>query len=180
MVKQNKLEMKFAKSAGFTYLALLFAIAIMGTVLAVVGMVWSQAAQREKEQELLFVGDQYRKAIGLYYERAPGGAKRYPRKLEDLLGDPRSLAAQRYLRKLFRDPVTGEKKWGTVPAPDGGIMGVFSLSEEAPLKSGNFRVADAAFEGAQHYADWMFNYVPPTLPSTVKPASSEAASLAPR
>ena len=60
------------RQRGFTYLTLLFAIAIAGIVLAKTGIDWSQDAQREKEKELLFVGDQYRHAIALYYQRTPG------------------------------------------------------------------------------------------------------------
>lgn len=176
MVTRLRAKVGLIRQGGFTYLALLFAVATMGAVLAVIGMVWSQAAQRDKERELLFVGNEFRQAIRLYYERTPGGVKRYPQKLEDLLIDSRQLAVQRYLRKIYRDPITGEKKWGTVPAPDGGIMGVFSLSEEVPLKSGNFRVADAMFEGAQHYADWMFSYLPPGSTPSAKPASPRGVS----
>src|SRR5258706_16393902 len=59
---------------GFTYLALLIAVAVGGGVLAAVGELTSHAQQREKEAELLFSGHQYRQAIAGYYERAPGGA----------------------------------------------------------------------------------------------------------
>ena len=39
--------------AGFTYLAALFLILVMGVVLAAIGQVWSTAQQRENERELL-------------------------------------------------------------------------------------------------------------------------------
>ena len=55
---------------------------------------------REKERDLLFVGDQFRRAIGEYYEKAPGGVKVYPKKLEDLLRDNRYPGVQRWLRKI--------------------------------------------------------------------------------
>ena len=145
-----------AGSAGFTYIALLFAIAIMGAVLAASGMVWHQGRQREKEQELLFVGGQFRQAIGLYYEHTPGAVKRYPQRLEDLLADPRQIGVQRYLRKIYRDPMTAEIAWGLVHAPEGGIMGVYSLSQEEPIKTGGFNRADSAFEGVGKYVDWRF------------------------
>lgn len=146
--------------SGFTYLAVLFFVAIMGVALAATGMLWSTARQRDKEQELLFVGNEFRKAVASYYERTPGAVKRYPASLDDLLKDNRHLATQRYLRKVYNDPMTGRAEWGTVRAPDGGIMGVHSLSERSPLKTGNFRPADRAFVGKSSYAEWKFVYVP--------------------
>ena len=74
---------------GFTYLAMLIAVALIGVGLVAGSEVWSHSRQREKEQELLFIGEQFRRAIGQYYERTPGAVKRYPDKLQDLLDDPR-------------------------------------------------------------------------------------------
>ena len=152
--------MHLKKQSGFTYLAILFAIAIAGVVLAETGINWSQAGQREKERQLLFVGNQFRQAIALYYERTPGAVKRYPARLEELLGDERYNPPQHYLRKLYRDPVTNLQKWGLIIAPEGGIMGVHSLSDAAPLKRANFDYANQAFEGAESYSKWQFSYVP--------------------
>lgn len=155
--------MHLKKQSGFTYLAILFAIAIAGVVLAETGINWSQAGQREKERELLFVGNQFRQAIALYYERTPGAAKSYPAKLEELLADERYNPPQHYLRKLYRDPVTNLQKWGLIIAPEGGIMGVHSLSDAAPLKRANFDYANQAFEGAAKYTDWVFVYRPQAM-----------------
>jgi type II secretory pathway pseudopilin PulG len=88
------------KQSGFTYLAIMFVIAIAGMMLGATGINWSQANQREKERELLFVGNQFRQAIALYYERTPGAVKHYPSKLEELLADERYNPPQHYLRKL--------------------------------------------------------------------------------
>lgn len=146
------------RQTGFTYLTILFAIAVVGVVLASTGIDWSQAAQREKEKELLFTGNQYRQAITLYYERTPGAVKRYPAKLEDLVTDTRFNPPQHYLRKLYRDPVLNQKQWGIVPAPGGGIMGVHSLSDASPIKNTNFSYADRAFEWETKYSSWQFIY----------------------
>lgn len=108
---------------GFTYIALLLAVALIGVGLIATSEVWSQSRQREKERQLLFIGNQFRQAIGRYYERTPGAVKRYPEKLQDLLEDKRYLVTQRYLRKIFRDPMTGKTEWGIIPAPGGGIIG---------------------------------------------------------
>lgn len=147
------------RERGFTYLMALFIVAILGGGLALAGEVWETSAKREKEAELLFIGNQYRQAIRLYYEGTPGGVKRYPRTLDELLSDPRHASTQRHLRQLYRDPLGG-KEWGLVKAADGGIAGVYSLSEEQPLKNGNFRLRDAGFESAQRYLDWKFVYAP--------------------
>lgn len=150
---------------GFTYLALLIAVAVGGAVLAAVGELTSHAQQRDKEAELLFVGQQYREAIRAYYERSPGGAKRYPKKLEELLADNRYPTAQRYLRRPYPDPMTGKAEWGQVEAPDGGIMGVYSLSEAPPIKTGGFSKRDESFTDAARYAEWKFFYSPTTVTS---------------
>src|SRR3990170_6452118 len=77
---------------GFTYLAMLLAVAVIGIGLAAAGQVWTTAAQREKEQQLLFVGNQYRRAIGLYHRNSPNQLTpgvAYPKALKDLLEDKR-------------------------------------------------------------------------------------------
>ncbi|MES2365214.1 MAG: type II secretion system protein [Pseudomonadota bacterium] len=145
---------------GFTYLIVLFMVAIMGAVLAATAMVWHTVAQRDKEQELLFAGHAFRRAIGLYYERTPGTAKQYPKKLGDLLEDKRQVGLTRYLRKIYIDPFTASKEWGLVPGPGGTIMGVYSRSDAVPIKTGNFDKADQDFAGKGSYQDWQFVYAP--------------------
>ena len=156
------------RSRGFTYMTVLFIVAVITAGLALVGEVWETAAKREKEAELLFIGHEYRKAITRYYL---AGKNQYPRELADLLKDPRQPGTVRYLRRPYPDPLTGKAEWGIVKAPDGGIAGVHSLSDQKPLKTGNFRVRDAGFESAATYADWKFIYSPtaPGQPGGAKP-----------
>jgi type II secretory pathway pseudopilin PulG len=149
-----------SRQGGFTYLALLFSVALSGAALAAVGTWWSHERQREKEAELLDIGNQFRRAIANYYERSPGTVKRYPRKLEELVFDTRYLTIQRHLRRVYRDPVTGEAKWGIVTAPDGGIMGVHSLSEMKPIKTAGFGVHNADLADKSRYSEWRFVYYP--------------------
>lgn len=144
------------KHAGFTYLAILFMVAIMSIALAATGSIWHVAQQREKERELLYIGTQYRQAITQYYERSPDGAKQFPKKLEYLLQDNRMVTTQRYLRKIYRDPMTNSQNWGIVEGPGNSIMGVYSLSEAHPLKQGNFDEIDKDFIGKSHYSEWKF------------------------
>jgi type II secretory pathway pseudopilin PulG len=151
---------KPGRTRGFTYLGIIFVIGLMGVLLASTGTIWSQSAQREKEKELIHVGNQFQRAIGRYYERSPGTVKRYPQSIEDLLYDKRYLSTQRYLRRMHTDPMTGKPEWGYVRAPDGGIMGVYSTSQAEPIKFANFRVGNERFAQAKRYAEWQFVYVP--------------------
>jgi hypothetical protein len=100
--------------------------------------------------------------------------KRYPRTLDELVKDPRQPSTQRYIRKLFPDPITG-KEWTAIRGADGGVQGVSSPSEVIPLKIAGFRVRDASFEGAQKYSDWKFIHAPAAAPA-VKPAASSGAA----
>lgn len=142
------------RSTGFTYIGVLVVIVIMGAALGATAKVWHTVYQREKERELLFVGDQFRQAIGLYYRVG----KKYPVSLEDLLKDPRQPSIQRYLRKIYHDPITGKVEWGLTLGPRGEIIGVHSLSEEIPIKISGFSAVNRDFNGAKKYADWIFNY----------------------
>jgi len=152
-------ELSGVKQQGMTYVAILFFIAIAGAVLATTAEVWSQQRLRSREQELLWIGSHFSQAIEQYYQHSPGTVKRYPGKLEDLLEDHRHLAVTRYLRKIYRDPMTGEARWGIVTAPQGGIMGVYSLSDEEPIKRAGFAERQDNFNGSRHYSDWRFVYV---------------------
>ena len=156
----------FLLQRGFTLLGVLVIVALMGFGLAAFGELYSHAAQREKERELLFIGDQFRDAIASYYNKSPG-AKVYPKKLEDLLEDKRFPMPQHHLRRVYNDPMTGQADWARVDAPGGGFMGVHSVSEETPVKSGNFSAKNAAFEDAENYTKWMFTYSPPGLGRSV-------------
>lgn len=115
--------------------------------------------RRERERELLFVGEQFRRAIQQHYENSPG-TKRYPPSLEALLMDRRSPAVRRYLRRMYRDPMTGSDQWGLSVAPEGGIMGVYSLADGVPLRQAGFPGKQEHFEGARSYREWLFAYRP--------------------
>jgi type II secretory pathway pseudopilin PulG len=131
-------------------------IALFGLALSAAAVVWSTATQREREEELLFVGQEFRAAIARYRERNQARADRLPRELTDLLQDDTQVPTQRYLRKLYVDPMTGKRDWGLVRAPTGGILGVYSTSSKAPLRKSRFPAALKDFAEARKYSDWRF------------------------
>ncbi|HEU4353790.1 MAG TPA: type II secretion system protein [Burkholderiales bacterium] len=146
------------RESGFTYITVLFVVAMMSGGLALIGEVWHTANVREKEAELLHIGNEYRKAIERYYLSGP--SLQYPKNLSDLIKDPRQPGTVRHLRRLYPDPITGKDDWGLVKSADGGFAGVFSLSAEPPLKTSGFAVRDASFEGKTKYSDWQFVFAP--------------------
>jgi type II secretory pathway pseudopilin PulG len=142
------------RQRGFTYLSLLFFMAVLGVGLAATAISWRTAMQREKERELLFVGAQFQQAIALYYHRSPGEPKEFPKKLNDLLKDARFPTVERYLRRVYRDPLTGKNEWGLVPAPEGGIIGVYSLSRDTPIRTVGLEATEPG--AGVTYQDWKF------------------------
>ena len=134
-----------APRRGVTYLALLLAIAMVAGVLAASAQVWSKVQRREREAQLLWAGEQYRRALAAY---AASGDGRYPQRLEDLLEDPRSPVPRRHLRRLYDDPILRSPDWALLRDAQGGIVGLHSRSEALPLKTGRFARHDARSRGA--------------------------------
>jgi type II secretory pathway pseudopilin PulG len=176
------------RARGFTYVGLLLAVALAGAGLALAGQMASTQAQREREAQLLFAGDQYRSAIKSFNSNVPAGARRLPLTLEELLEDRRGPVVRRHLRRLYPDPMTGAPDWLLVRDAQGQIAGVYSRSLAAPLKTGGFAAADADFGGAKTYREWRFVHgmdgAPPPVPAaassfTQGPLSAAAPEPAP-
>jgi len=143
-------------------MGMLAIILIIGIMTAVVGKTWKATSRAEKEQELLWRGHQYRRAIKAYYNYGTqhGGSNTYPAELKDLLQDPRSASTRRYLRQLYKDPMTGKADWQLITDVGNRIIGVHSRSDAEPLKKGNFDLDDESFSGKEKYSEWSFMVAP--------------------
>lgn len=136
---------------------------------------WSESRQLDKEQRLLFVGNQYRAAIGRYYENSPGPIKQFPPRLEFLVADARFEPRTQYIGEMYADPVA-EEGWGLVRSSDGGIMGIHSLSDDAPIKISDFDPENQHFAGKTKYAEWIFQYVPKKTAAASTPRRDRTVS----
>jgi type II secretory pathway pseudopilin PulG len=85
---------------GYVLLYLLLMVALMGIVALAVIVPLKFDLQREREQEMIHRGVQYSRSIRNYYKKFG----RYPTRLEDL-DNTNNL---RYLRKRYKDPLTGK------------------------------------------------------------------------
>ncbi len=144
---------------GIVLLAVLLFIALSGLAAALAAEVWSTARQRERETELLFVGDQYRHAIESYWRAGFGRARALPPSLDVLLADDRFPRPVRHLRRLYPDPMTGGEL--VLLRQGGGIVGVYSPAQGTPLKAANFPLRYTQFAGAQSYEEWRFIFIAP-------------------
>jgi type II secretory pathway pseudopilin PulG len=96
--------------------ALLVSLAVMSVLMGALLPAWRHQAQREKEAELVFRGEQYVRAIRLW-EMKMGPGSRPPN--FDI------LVQQKYLRKKYKDPMTEDGEFqplyvGTnLPTPGG-------------------------------------------------------------
>lgn len=188
---------------GFALAAMLVAIAVMSVMLMVALPTWRHQAQREKEAELVFRGEQYARAIGLYRRKLAGA---YPPSLD-------ILVAQKFLRKKYKDPITGED-FVPVFANSAEALGVTattttpSTASTAPPGSAESRMrvqieasrnrsqlaggaggivgvrskSDAEsirlYKGRSQYNQWIFTYVPP--PEQAAPTANPAGGRGPQ
>jgi type II secretory pathway pseudopilin PulG len=142
------------RQGGFTYFGALFLLMLMGLGLAGTGEAWSLASRRARERELLWVGQQYARALKDYHDATPG-QRQYPQKLEELVEDRRFPVPRHHLRRLYADPVT-RQGFQVMLNAHGRIGGVRSTSQEPPLKQAGFPEEQRRFEGRARHADWEF------------------------
>ena len=170
----NRMTLRGQSENGYAMAALLVMMAVMAIMMTVAMPVWKQATQREKEQELIFRGLQYTRAIGLFERKY---ANTPPPSFD-------VLVQERFLRKKYKDPITnaefvpvtaggaaaagpgGATRGGPGVGVDprgasplgmagggGGIIGVTSSSKAASIR---------VYNGATHYNEWRFVYAQPT------------------
>jgi type II secretory pathway pseudopilin PulG len=83
------------RDGGYAMVALLVGMAVAGVLLSVAMQSWRSVVKREKEEELVFRGQQYARAIGLFQRKF---ANAFPPTID-------VLVEQKFLRKKYRDPM---------------------------------------------------------------------------
>lgn len=168
-----------ARARGYSYLVVLFLVALTAAGLAALGRAWSTAAQRERERELEFRGSAIANAITSYQRAGTVVGPDLPRSLDDLLEDRRGVTVRHHLRQRYADPFTGEADWELVPpqaASAAGFNAVRSRSKRPLLRE------QAPDGGALHKAsDWLFT-APPLdgkPPAPPQPGASAASAAVP-
>jgi type II secretory pathway pseudopilin PulG len=177
------IAMKLRGQHGYAMVALMVAMSIMAIMMTVALPTWHQMAQREKEAELVFRGEQYARAIGLFQKKSGPGV--LPPNID-------ALVEGHYLRKKYKDPITGgdfdvllagtpaTTPGGSTanPAPQTGAGGRAGTSGTSPSatpsafgqtasvgRGGVMGVASKSkdpsiriYNGRTHYNEWQFVY----------------------
>ena len=157
-----EIRWKLNNQRGAILLMVLVSITLLGLMAGIAGSSWQTIVQRAKEADLLWKGNQIRRAIESYYTASNAQATvpgAFPLELEYLILDPRFLEVRRHLRKIYMDPMTG-KEWDIIKGPNGQVIGVKSSSHKVPFKQDGFSEANQSFRGQQSYKEWKFIYQP--------------------
>ncbi len=93
-----KLTGQARRDDGYAMAALLVGLSLTAIMMTVVMPVWKQMARREKEDELIFRGLQYSRALRLFGTKYANAS---PPNLD-------VLVEQRFLRKKYKDPITND------------------------------------------------------------------------
>ncbi len=115
-VHKRKL-MSASSEQGHLLITLVIAIAISMILLTVATRAWTSVIQRDKEEELIFRGQEYSRAL-VKFRKAMG---RLPVDLKELV--ERGPRNERFIRKLYTDPMTPDGKWNLLYlGPDGRTL----------------------------------------------------------
>jgi hypothetical protein len=106
---------KHRSDAGFSLAALIFFLTAASVAIAAIVPAYQMQAKREQEEELIFRGEEYTRAIQKFRRRF--GV--YPTSIDQLL----STNQLRFLRRKYVDPITGKDFRLINLNPDGSLTG---------------------------------------------------------
>ena len=130
---------------GYALLVVLFFGAVMAIMLAVSLPRAAFESQRAKEDDLVYRGSQYSRAVRLYFRKN----RKYPARLEDL----EKTNNIRFLRRKYVDPITKKEEWRFIHIGPAGMF-TDSLVYDKPQKKKEGEAAAAGSEpGAMGMAD---------------------------
>ncbi len=170
------------RQRGYILLAILLMLALlMLTMVAVVPQIATQI-KRDREDELIHRGNEYKKAIRRYFRKFG----RYPTKIDDLV----ETNHMRFLRKRYKDPITGQDfkiiHYGEQKTQPHGFFGQSLANISAnqptaitsPLLSPNQNSPETPLGGNPPTTDNSGNPPNPTQPNAPAPNGPNTASSA--
>jgi hypothetical protein len=120
---------------GYAILLVLLGAALMAVYLVRALPREAMSAQRIREERLIDRGEQYKRAIQLYFREN----KKYPEEIDDL----EETNGVRYLRRRYKDPMTGEDEWRLIHIGTNGRFKdslIYDLEDPEELQSADGRM----------------------------------------
>jgi type II secretory pathway pseudopilin PulG len=181
---------------GYIMVVLLISMAVTAVWMTAALPSWRQQVIREREAELIFRGEAYARAIQLYRQK---NNQNLPPNID-------ILVSQKYLRKKYKDPITGKDFLvvGGVGLQPGGGVGVPQTGPGAPpngslgsvgiigVRSTSNEQSIRIYNNQQTYSQWAFDFtleqqrsgqglgLGRTIPDGGPPGARGAAPNAPR
>jgi hypothetical protein len=126
--------------SGYSLLMVIFMVATILVLAAGAAQNILVQGRRDRETEMVWRGEQYARAIGLYYRKFG----RYPTKIDDLV---KQTDGVRFLRRAYTDPMNKEDgSWRFIYAgPNGQLIG--SLRQTSLLQSALFPASPSGLTG---------------------------------
>ena len=175
------------KEQGYILLMLLLAMSLLVIAAAIVAPSIAFQVKRDREEEMIHRGVQYSRAIRNYASKTG----RFPLKLEDL----QETGGVRYIRKLYKDPITGgdfkllhmsdmpgiggasnlNSQPGALAANPVGAVSNGSVQGGLPASQGNGTQGDANQASQDSQGNPVNNEGPPNAPPPQQALNSGAA-----
>ena len=110
-------------SDGYAFVALMVAFTVMLIALAAALPSVYHESQREKEEELIFRGNEYARAIYLFQRQF----QRYPKSVDELI----RTNNLRFLRHAYKDPMTPKGNWRFIHVgPNGALIDSITMGPQ--------------------------------------------------
>jgi len=131
-----------SSEAGYTLAVVMVFTSVLLVTLSGAVINWQKAMQREREEELIYRGKQFMRAVELWQRKFPGT---YPTTIDALLSTNNS----RFLRKKWKDPITNSDEWRLLKMnPDGSISGLTVIPGSSPLGPSSFGGSGSSGSGS--------------------------------
>jgi type II secretory pathway pseudopilin PulG len=127
-MSESRTNTRRRKQGGYSLLMVVFLVATMLILASAATQNVLTQGRREREQDMVWRGEQYQRAIGLYFRKFG----KYPTKVDDLVKQTNGV---RFLRQAYTDPMNKEDgSWRFIyVGPNGQLIG--SLRHASLLQS---------------------------------------------
>src|ERR1700685_3510534 len=144
MIKRFRRSKRNPNEGGYALLLVVFltTLLLLATIVAAPSV--RTERQREKEQEMIWRGKQYVRAIKLYYRKNG----RFPTSLDDLIKP--KMGSLRFLRQAYKDPMNKEDgSWRLIfVGPAGQLIGSMKPPQNPLPGTGGLGTPVSALAGA--------------------------------